>query len=165
MSKAPEYFKGAMSLFSTGVTVVTTSGLDGSGYGVTVSAFASVSLQPQLILICLDNQSSGLEHFEPGCSFAVNILREDQEEVSNYFATAGTDRTHASGFYRPGDSGTPLLNDRLACIECSLIERIPGGDHTILLGEVTEVYLEEGEQKLRPLVYFRGRYWGLGAGE
>lgn len=164
MSRAPEYFKGAMSLFSTGVTVVTTPGQDGSGYGVTVSAFTSVSLQPQLILICLDNRSSGLEHFEPDCSFAVNLLREDQEEVSDYFATAGTDRTQACKFYRSGDSGTPLLIDSLACIECTLTERFPEGDHTILIGEVTEVHFEESTQDQRPLVYFRGRYWGLGSG-
>lgn len=164
MTKAPEYFKGAMSLFATGVTVVTTSGSEGSGYGVTVSAFASVSLEPQLALICLDNKLSGLEHFEPGCLFAVNILRDDQEDISNYFATAGTDRTQACEFYRNADSGTPLLKDCLACIECKLTESYPGGDHTILLGEVVEVHFESSGQEPQPLVYFRGRYWELGAG-
>ena len=152
-------------MFATGVTVVTTSGSDGSGYGVTVSAFASVSLEPQLALICLDNKLSGLEHFETGCLFAVNILRDDQEDISNYFATAGTDRTQACKFYRIADSGTPLLKDSLACIECKLTESCPGGDHTILLGRVIEVHSESSEQELQPLVYFRGRYWELGVGD
>lgn len=154
-----------MRLFPTGVTVVTTLGPEGSGYGVTVSAFASVSLDPQLILICLDNQLSGLEHFGSGCFFAVNILRDDQKNISNHFATPGSDRTHACGYYQPTGSGTPRLNDSLACIVCKLTDHYPGGDHTILLGEVIEVHVRSKREEEKPLVYFGGRYWELGAKE
>ena len=148
-------FRQVMGNFPTGVTVVTTMGEDDQPYGVTVNSFTSVSLDPLLVLVCLDNQLSGLESFQSSRRFAVNILSEDQEDISNYFATSGTDRSQ--DFYVEGKTGAPLLKGAVATLECELVEMLPAGDHTIFLGEVRSAEIEETNQK-NPLLFFRGHY-------
>lgn len=147
-----------MSLFPTGVTVVTTDDPQGEAYGVTVSSFTSVSLDPQLILICLDNDLRGLDYFSPDRLFAVNILSESQEKLSNHFATPDSDRSYGTGYYEKSESGTPLLKDRLAAMECRLEKTYSAGDHTILVGEVISAHIGQNVDQKSPLLYYRGRY-------
>lgn len=154
----PRSFKDTVGLFATGVTVVTTGGVDGSAYGVTVSSFTSVSLVPPLILVCLDRQLAGLEQFLAGRPFVVNILGEDQETISNFFATGGTDRSWECGHYGKTAGGVPFLPNCLGWIECRLKDAHPGGDHAILVGEVDTVRQAPDGAGRSPLLYHRGRY-------
>lgn len=156
MTVTPPLFREVMGTFATGVTVATTSGDSGEPYGVTVNSFTSVSLEPPLILVCLDNRLSGLGHFLAGSRFAVNILGEDQRQVSDHFATRGSDRSQfVDG---SGLAGTPVIPDALARLECRLTESHPAGDHTILLGEVEGVHISKDAHLRGPLLYHRGRY-------
>jgi len=156
-----DYFKGFMGLFATGVTVVTTKEPDRPAYGLTVSSFTSVSLDPQLILICLDNNLSGLDQFKIGHHFAVNILAEDQTAISNHFATPGTDRSEKTGYYKSSPLGTPLIRGCLGAMECELAESHPAGDHMILIGKVLRVHRGKSLELKGPLLYYRGQYESL----
>ncbi len=161
MAVSLEAFKEVMGLFPTGVTVVATRGKGDEPYGVTVSAFTSVSLDPRLVLICLDNRLSGIDRFLPTRSFSVNILSEDQAEISNHFAKPGSDRSEETGLYTRTESGLPILKESMAWMECRLSASYPGGDHTILVGEVLEASLGRHSVDKSPLLYYRRRYTSL----
>ena len=150
-------FRRALGHFASGVTVVTSRCEDGLLRGITVSAFSSLSLDPPLVLICIDKKASLHDHLKEGAHFAVNILAEDQELVSRRFASKDGDRFEGLG-YREGDTGAALLDGVLVAIECRITYAYPGGDHTIVVGEVIATHVSEG----RPLAYFRGGYVGLG---
>jgi flavin reductase (DIM6/NTAB) family NADH-FMN oxidoreductase RutF len=143
----PVAFRQALSQFAAGVTVVTTRCADGSLRGLTVTAFCSVSLDPPLVLVSIDNRSEAHDGFAAGF-FAVSMLAEGQEDVSRRFALSGTDKFAASECI-PSPSGLPLVPDALAHLECRVIATVPGGDHTIYVGQVEDVRVREG----RPLVY------------
>jgi flavin reductase (DIM6/NTAB) family NADH-FMN oxidoreductase RutF len=145
-------FRQALGHFASGVTVVTT-GLEGTPYGMTVSAFSSVSLSPPLVLICIDKGVGTHEAISKSGRFAVNILHRDQEAVSRQFATRGPDK-FAGVAMREGALGLPLVGGALACIECSLHATFDGGDHTIFVGLVEHAQTGDGP----PLLYFRGGY-------
>ncbi|MFZ0428569.1 MAG: flavin reductase family protein [Acidobacteriota bacterium] len=158
MSATTKAFKEVMRCFAAGVTVITTRGSGPAAYGVTASSFTSVSLDPRLVLVCLDNRLSGLDQFQRSGRFVVNILAEDQEEVSAHFATPGSDRSEKCGYYADSDGDLPVLADSLASMECSLETTHPGGDHTILLGSVDAVRRGNRLGQYGPLLYYRGRY-------
>jgi flavin reductase (DIM6/NTAB) family NADH-FMN oxidoreductase RutF len=147
-----ETFRYALGHFASGVTVVT-SAIDGERHGTTVSAFCSVSLNPPLVLICLDGRSGMVRMIERANAFAVNVLAEDQELVARHFASPMDDRLAAME-YETGQTGVPLLVGVLASIECSLNQKTVAGDHTIFIGEVHYVVVREG----KPLLYYRGGY-------
>ena len=155
MEVTSEQFREVMGHFATGVTVVTTRGDDGTPYGVTVNAFTSVSLDPLLVLVCLDNSLSGLEAFQESGRFGVSILSEDQQQDSNFFAKSGSDRTQHP--YLEGSTGIPLLPGCLASLECRIVETFPGGDHQIIVGEVQSAELRESN-RAKPLLYYSGSY-------
>ncbi len=154
MSVSAQDFRRVMGAFATGVTLVTTVDSQGTAYGLTVNSFTSVSLDPMLILVCLDLRLSGLDVFLQAGKFAVNILSEDQQNVSNHFASRGSERE--GWFDAVGKTGVPLLNHSVAHLECRLLETHPAGDHLILIGEVLEA--EGGSSEHPPLVFFGGRY-------
>ncbi len=154
MPVTPEEFREVMGRFATGVTIVTTEDKDGNPYGLTVNSFTSVSMNPPLVLVCLDNQLSGLANFKESGRFGVNILAEGQTDLSDYFAQAGTDRSQ--GHYVRGETGVPLLEGVLATIECQIFSLYPGGDHTIVLGEVKAAEVLQPDKD--PLLYHGGRY-------
>ncbi len=149
----PEEFRSALGHFASSVTVVTARCEDEKLRGITVSAFSSLSLDPPLILICIDTRASLHEYLKEGCYFAVNILAEDQELVSRRFASKDPERFNGVG-YKEGIERTPLLDGALANIECRVTSAYPGGDHTIFVGEVVSTHIIEH----KPLLYFRGGY-------
>jgi flavin reductase (DIM6/NTAB) family NADH-FMN oxidoreductase RutF len=153
MPVSKDEFRTALSRFVSGVTVVTTVGEDDRPAGITVSAFSSLSLEPPLVLACIDKRASLHDCLTEGKHFAVNILAHDQEHLSRRFASKDQDRFDGAG-YREGVSGAPLLEGALAYIECRVVHVYPGGDHTIVVGEVEAT--SGGDHK--PLAYFRGGY-------
>lgn len=146
-------FRAALSRFPSGVTVVTTKDLGGRPHGITVSAFSAVSLEPPLVLICIDKQTASHYAFEETGRFAVNILHEDQVTISAQFASPLLDKFDGINF-REGIAGIPVLEDALVNLECRLKHAYEGGDHTIFVGEIERTTVRDG----KPLVYFYGDY-------
>jgi flavin reductase (DIM6/NTAB) family NADH-FMN oxidoreductase RutF len=146
----------AMGLFATGVTVITTRDQRGAPYGLTANAVTSLSLVPPLLLICVDRKAETFPHFFDSKIFVLNILAEDQEELSRRFATSGGDKFGGIGCHL-GRLGTPILDGTLGHIECRIVETLEGGDHVIHIGEVEHAEVHGG----RPLLFFQGRYHRL----
>jgi flavin reductase (DIM6/NTAB) family NADH-FMN oxidoreductase RutF len=145
-----EEFRTALSRFASGVTVVTV-GSDGTLHGMTASSFASVSLEPPRVLVCLDKSSRTRALLSD--TFAVNILNAEQEDVARAFAHAG-DKPFGSLSHELGASGAPLIHGALAWIECATSSIVDGGDHDIVIGDVTDCSSVEGS----PVVYFARDY-------
>jgi len=148
-------FRHALGHFASGVTVVTTV-YGGKPFGVTVSSFASLSLRPPLVLICLDHKLRTHDALIGSGIFAVNILERGQEHLSRQFATRDDDKFIGVD-WQPGQLGVPVLSGVLAAIECRLHQTLPGGDHTIFVGEVASCDIFEGA----PLLYFRRGYHAI----
>ena len=156
MGITPDEFRHVLSHFATGVTVVTTWDADGRPTGLTASAFTSVSLEPPLILVCVDHKAQSYPALRASGRFAVNVLAVEHETLSRRFATTDADKFDGLT-YRPGALGLPLLPEALAHLECRTVHAYPGGDHTIFVGEVEAAQAREGA----PLVYFGGLYTRL----
>jgi flavin reductase (DIM6/NTAB) family NADH-FMN oxidoreductase RutF len=155
-----DLFRQALGNWGTGVTIVATSGTDGKPYGLTVSSFTSVSLDPPLILVCLDNRISGLQAFKDSGKFGVSVLGEDQAELSTLFAKK--DSVRPAELYFTGKTGVPLITGSVVGIECKNFAMYAGGDHQILVGEVEAVEFGSATEGKGPLLYFRGKYGKLG---
>lgn len=153
-------FRDVMGTFATGVTVVTLNVGD-EPRGMTANAVLSLSLDPPLVVVCVQRDGSMQELFDQATGFGVNILSADQRSVSDLFASHGVPDEPMGGFeYRTGASGVPLLAGTVGFVECRITERLAGGDHTIVIGEALEVgYDSEGAD---PLLFHRGRYRLLG---
>jgi flavin reductase (DIM6/NTAB) family NADH-FMN oxidoreductase RutF len=137
--------------FPSGVTVVTTRDGDGADQGMTVSAFCSLSLEPPLVLICIEKTASVHAALTAADGFVVNILSAAQEQLARRFAIVDIDRFEGVGFSRSAD-GYAILDDVLSVIECRRHALHDGGDHTIIIGEVDASRVEPGA----PLLYYRG---------
>ena len=149
----PRKFRDALGCFATGVAVVTTSN-DGEPIGITVNSFSSVSLDPPLVLWCLDKRSDTLETFEKATAFTVNVLRDDHRDVSNKLAKPG-DHSLVGIDMVEGVNGCPRLTQALAHFECEVDAKHDAGDHIIFVGRVVHFDRDvEGE----PLVFHRGTY-------
>jgi flavin reductase (DIM6/NTAB) family NADH-FMN oxidoreductase RutF len=148
------------SLFASGVTVVTTA-LEGRLHGVTVSAFAAVSLDPPLVLIALANESTTREMIAESGIFAVNILSDELEFLSERFAARAplVNETFEDVPHHVAVTGAPILEKSLAWYDCRLDTTHDGGDHTLFVGRVQAMGMDEGR---RPLVYFANRYRAIG---
>jgi 3-hydroxy-9,10-secoandrosta-1,3,5(10)-triene-9,17-dione monooxygenase reductase component len=146
-------FRRLLGNFAAGVTVVTVQGVDRQPYGLTATAFTSVSLDPPLVLVCIDRRSESHPHFVPDGVFAVNFLALGQQEVSQRFAVSGGDKFSTSGL-TPGTLGAPILDGTIGHIECRIVHAYDGGDHTIFVGRIEAGEANDGD----PLVYFRGAY-------
>ena len=152
----PDLYRQVMGNWGTGVTVVTTRDKSGQPYGLTVSSFTSVSMDPILVLVCLDDRLSGLQYFRDSGSFGVSILSDSQEQISRLFAKKDTVRPPE--LYFDGETKVPLIRDSLVTLECETSATYAGGDHTIFLGKVLAVELHGAMQGVKPLLYFRGKY-------
>jgi flavin reductase (DIM6/NTAB) family NADH-FMN oxidoreductase RutF len=149
-------FRDALGNFPTGVAVVTVSGSD-SHVGITVNSFTSVSLDPPLVLWCMDKRSQRHDIFVAAPSFTVSILGAGHREVSSRLARSGEHSLEGLAL-KPTELGPPGLADSLAIFECARENTLEGGDHTVLVGRVLRfTRASEGA----PLLYFRGKYSGL----
>jgi len=152
----PDLYRQVMGNWGTGVTVVTTKDDKGQPYGLTVSSFTSVSMDPNLVLVCLDDRLSGLQWFKNSMTFGVSILCEAQQEVSRMFAKK--DSARPTELFFEGETGIPLIRDSLVTLECETTAIYSGGDHSIFMGKVLAAELHGAMQGVKPLLYFRGKY-------
>ncbi len=160
MTVDPMEFRSIIGHFATGVTVITTAAGD-QLHGMTANAVSSLSLDPVMVLICVDKTTHTHRVLDEGGVFTVNVLAEHQEAVSRVFAKksepeTGTLRGEA---FRLGETGAPILSDCLAFLECRVADTFDGGDHTIFLGHVVS---EGVVEEMRPLLFYRGGYHTLG---
>jgi flavin reductase (DIM6/NTAB) family NADH-FMN oxidoreductase RutF len=155
----PSDFRRALAQFASGVTAVTTRDGSGRPLGLTVTAFSSVSLDPPLVLVCVDERSETHAGFRDSGLFGVSVLAEDQEDVSRRFAWSGPAKFETTGLVA-GSTGVPLVAGALAHLECRVVAAHTAGDHTIYVGEIVALSTRAG----RPLVYNQGRYRRLEPG-
>jgi flavin reductase (DIM6/NTAB) family NADH-FMN oxidoreductase RutF len=154
-------FRHAIGHFATGVTVITSVGADGEPVGTTASAVTSLSLNPPLILVCFDRGSATLGAIRRHGAFLVNVLADGQQQLSANFARRGLAVMWEEVRHRPGHTGSPRLDGVLAAVECTVQNRLPGGDHEIVVGRVRHV--RTSGEDTAPLLYWRGNYASLGA--
>jgi flavin reductase (DIM6/NTAB) family NADH-FMN oxidoreductase RutF len=161
MSLNSAEFRKAMGRFATGVTIITVD-LEGEIHGMTANAFASVSLDPLLVLVGVEQTTRTHAHIHAKKRFGINVLCEDQREISEYYARP--ERDHENAEVEAGARfdrtvlGTPVLHGALAYLECRLHSAQAAGDHTIFIAEVEDVVVRDGE----PLLFFRGKYRRVG---
>ena len=148
-------FRRVVGHFATGVTVVTTRRGDGFS-GLTASAFCSVSLDPTLVLVCVDRQADSHDCIAECGAFAVNVLAEDHggETLARRFADTELTNKFVGVAFHAERTGCPVLDEALAWMDCRLAQRFDGGDHTVYMGEVLAADAVEGT----PLLYYRGGY-------
>jgi flavin reductase (DIM6/NTAB) family NADH-FMN oxidoreductase RutF len=161
MSVTQADFRKALGCFATGITVITVDYED-EVHGMTANAFTSVSLDPVLVLVCVDQRARTHTHLHAKKRFGVNVLAENQRTISEYYASAS--RSHeraaleAGACFERTQHGTPVLCGALAYLECRLHTAQDAGDHTIFIAEVEEVVVRQGH----PLLYFQGLYRKIG---
>ena len=153
-------FRRALGTFATGVTIITVD-QDGEVHGMTANAFTSVSLEPLLVLVCVDHRARTHAHLHAKKRFGINVLAENQRAVSEYYARSTETHQHpeeAGAYFDRTRHGTPVLHGALAYLECRLHSAQPAGDHTIFIAEVEEVVVRDGN----PLLFHRGQYRKIG---
>ncbi|ESY76540.1 flavin reductase [Mesorhizobium sp. LNHC221B00] len=146
-------FRRALGSFLTGVTIVTTIGPGGEPRGFTANSFTSVSLDPPLVLVCIAHKALGHPVFATSKSFAINILNEGQKAASGIFASKAADK-FAAVAWRPGRTGSPVLDGSVASFDCDMERLVEAGDHSILIGRVRDFE----HNSAQPLGYCRGAY-------
>ncbi len=150
-------FRNALGDFATGVAIVTTRVGEDAPIGITVNSFSSVSLDPPLVLWCLDKGSDRLDAFQRCQGFTINILAAAQQELSNRLSRSG--QPHLDGIpVDEGVNGCPYLSEALATFECAVDARHDAGDHIIMVGRVQAFNQPSAET---PLIYHRGNYCAL----
>ncbi|GAK10026.1 flavin reductase family protein [Geomicrobium sp. JCM 19038] len=146
-------FRRAMAKFTTGITVVTTeNGVE--THGMTANAFMSISLEPKLIAVSVDHRASMFQKLKDANKFAVNILDQSQEDISKIFSKQLPGKEN---FAFADLDGLPVIPDAMVQLICSTYNKVEAGDHTIFIGEVTNLNIKDPE-KIDPLVYFEGNY-------
>ena len=159
MDIAPDVFRRVMGHFVTGVTVVTAFDQDGRPAGITVNALSSVSLEPPLVVVALDRRRFITPIIHAAGRFAVNILGEHQQALSDCFAGAPVSpgrEDFCGAAWRPGTTGLPLLEGGIASLECTVTEIHPAGDHDLFIARVDA--LDNQLDHPQPLLYYRRRY-------
>ncbi len=153
MALDPTAFRASLGRFASGITVLTMRGSDGVDRGMTATAFSSLSLDPPLVLVCIDHNATMAQPLARATHLAVHVLGESQEAVSRQFAAKDGDRFAGLDITR-GVADLPLIAGALVRLQCRIRDRHPGGDHVIIVCEVLDAAVADGE----PLLYFRGRY-------
>jgi 3-hydroxy-9,10-secoandrosta-1,3,5(10)-triene-9,17-dione monooxygenase reductase component len=151
---SPEHFRAVLGHFCSGITVVTATDAHGPA-GLTAQSFASLSLDPPLVLVCPAKNSTSWPRIEAAGSFCINVLSEDQEELCRGFAARGADKFAGVGYGPAPHTGAPLLAGALAWIDCNLETVYDGGDHIIAVGRVLDLGSRDSG---RPLLFYRGGY-------
>lgn len=151
-------FKNALKLWASGVTVVTAKTEALGIKGMTATSFSSVSMEPPQVLVCINKSADTGDAVLDGKSFAINILKADQQEISNQFAGgASQEERFANVNWHEGETGSPVIDDALATIECSVVQQVLAGTHWVVIGEVQKVECRSGE----PLLYYNSAYCEL----
>jgi flavin reductase (DIM6/NTAB) family NADH-FMN oxidoreductase RutF len=153
MAIDPRELRNVFGAFATGVTIITTIDATGKPFGLTANSYTSLSLDPPLVLVCVDKKVDCYACFDQSKVFVVNILSEGQDQLSTRFATKGIEKFEGVAV-RQGSLGVPLLEGALAHIECKVASAYEGGDHTIYVGEVQTASVSD----TRPLLFFKGKY-------
>lgn len=154
MSLDPVAFRAALSRFPSGVCIVTAQEAGGRPRGFTASAFSSLSLDPPLVLVCLDQKAESHDTFQAAPTFAVSILASHQMPIANAFAAKAPEKFEGIAVVAGPETGLPLIPEAVAHLECRMHQQVPAGDHTILIGEVVAAVVSDGE----PLVYHNRRF-------
>lgn len=154
----PDTFKAALGRFASGVTIVTIRDDDGEISGLTANAFCSVSLDPPMVLVCIHAESRAYPLFGKAGSFAIHFLAEHQDERAIAFATKSDDKSRL-GKWSLSELNNPVLSDYNVLLECRLAHEYPGGTHSIVVGEVLRIDIDENHDQ--PLLYYRGKFGGL----
>ena len=158
MAIDPRELRNAFGKFTTGVTLVTTVGKDGKAIGMTANSFSSVSLDPPMVLWCIDKGSDRLGTFEASDHFAVNVLSEKHQDLSNQFAKKGEPYV-GDVPHQTWETGCPIIPDAVAIFECDVAARHDAGDHIIYVGKIRRFEIPEGAGG--PLVFHQGGYKSL----
>lgn len=156
MTIDPQELRRCFGSFMTGVTIVTSHDADQNPVGFTANSFTSVSLDPPLLLVCIDNKSDNISAYTKGNGFAVNVLAADQEELSNRFASPIDDRFDGVNWSTTA-TGHPVFDDTAAYFDCTLDQTVAAGDHTVLIGRI-EACHSSGKAGLG---YSSGKYFTL----
>ena len=155
MTVSVDDFKKALQLWASGVSVVTTSSEKFGIQGMTVTAFSSVSVNPPLVLVCINNAADTGEGIQESQCFAVNVLSSGQQDLSNQFAGGSNQQQRFENTdWKAGITGAPILNNSLMSLDCKVVEKVLAGTHWIIIGEVQECVCRSGD----PLLYYRGAY-------
>lgn len=152
-----DQFRRAMACFATGVTIITVD-YDGLVQGMTANAFASVSLDPMLVLVCVDQKAKTHAHLHARKRFGINVLAEDQQNISEHYADPERVEPWDGARFDRTQHGTPVLYGALAYLECRLESAQDAGDHTIFIAEVEDIVVRSGQ----PLLYFLSGYRKIG---
>ncbi len=160
MSFDTRQLRNAFGQFATGVCVATAMGADGQPFGMTINSFSSVSLSPALVLWSVQNDSTQTGEWLAASHYGISVLTDDQQGISNFFATPG-DRHIPAEHLHTGSDGVPLIAEAKAQFECRVLDRIPAGDHTILIGEVSAMAAPRPDAA--PLLFFAGQYRDISA--
>ncbi len=148
-------FKNALKLWASGVTVVTSKTQKHGVKGMTATSFTSVSVDPPQILVCVNKSADTGDAIIEGKTFAVNILKENQSEISNQFAGSASQEERFSNVnWHEGETGAPVIDDALVSIECIVVQQVQAGTHWVIIGEVQSVACRSG----KPLMYYNSSY-------
>jgi flavin reductase (DIM6/NTAB) family NADH-FMN oxidoreductase RutF len=151
--------RNALGCFATGITVITALDENNAPVGLTANSFTSLSLDPPLVLFCVDRTIKSFQALHANRHFAVNILRQDQEQISRQFARSGADKWNGVKF-QCWETGCPIIEGCIANLECDVESVFEGGDHVIIIGKVRRMVFDQNSE-CRPLLYFRGKYGGV----
>ncbi|RIZ66382.1 MAG: flavin reductase [Methylococcales bacterium] len=159
MTVSIDDFKKALQLWASGVTVVTTQSEQYGLQGMTATAFSSVSVDPPQILVCINDAADTGSGIQESGYFAVNILKSDQQEISNQFAGgASQEQRFENTPWESGITGAPILTESLMSLDCKVVEKVRAGTHWIIIAEVQDSICRSGE----PLLYYCGAYRNIG---
>jgi flavin reductase (DIM6/NTAB) family NADH-FMN oxidoreductase RutF len=158
MSVDEQEFKNALKLWASGVTVVTSKTQKHGVKGMTATSFSSVSLDPPQVLVCINKSADTGDAVLESKTFAINILKENQSEISNQFAgSVSQEERFGNVNWHEGETGAPVIDDALASIECIVVQQVQAGTHWVIIGEVQSVACRSG----KPLMYYNSAYYGL----
>lgn len=155
MTKEFKELRENFGLFATGVAVASTSQGDQSNF-ITINSLSSISLDPALLLFCIDNDSSNFEAFTNNKKFAINLLTDEQMGISRIFSNHGQEDVNISDLFFKSDLNNNILKDSLGYFECETHKVIPSGDHHIIIGKIANFAQINADKK--PLIYYKGEY-------
>tara|TARA_B100001750_G_C15422355_1_gene553624 strand:+ start:594 stop:1067 length:474 start_codon:yes stop_codon:yes gene_type:complete len=151
-------FRRAWGSFATGVSLITTLEKDGSTHGMTANGIASVSLEPMLVMVCVGHNANTFPIIEETGRYGINILSESQRDIGEFYASSanqGNEKFESD--FTASKTGIPFVNNALASMDCKVVSAHREGDHTIFIGSVEEIQVNEG----KPLLFFASKWMTL----